>query len=689
WYLNSVESKNMIATFVLDNTTRQDAFGVKDENGGLDANRKLYRLEKINLYTKADFNKNGTNAKPVKTVHFEYDYSLCPNMPSSLGNTGKLTLKKVWFSYNNNDKGQRNAFQFWYNSNNPSFNSKYTDRWGVYKNPADNPGSTNNKLSNNDFPYTLQGDSAKMAANVAAWSLDSIKLPSGGRIKVTYESDDYAFVQNQRATQMMQVAGFAQNEQSAPTTSLYSGIANDYHTVFINVPKPIVQHGNAALAKREISDKYLEGISLLYFKIAVKMPDNDNRYGSGYEMVPGYGKIKDYGVRTGTNGQTIWIKLEPVKGDNLINARFIKADRSPFAIQAIQFLRLNLPYKAHPNSEIGSNATALEIAATFATIFANVKETIFGFPLHARAQGWCKQVQLEHSFVRLNNPDHKKLGGGHRVKRVMIYDNWNKMSEGRQQSVYGQEYDYTTTRNINGVDTRISSGVATYEPVVGNDENPLRLPVNNAIFKESTYPLGPTDYNYVEAPVGESYYPSPSVGYSRVTVQSVHKTNKSANGKSVTEFYTAYDFPVKTEFTPFEKNKTKVESRSGLLKRLGWTREMSTVTQGFKVELNDMHGRMRSQAVYPQGNDKDATTKTINHYKLKSNLDKEKILNNTVLLADSAMGTLRSGVVGRDIELMTDFREHESYSASVNVQLNMDYFQAGIVPVLVGTVIPV
>lgn len=683
WYLNSIESKNMIATFVLDvGNNRKDANGVTDENGGRNTAKKLYRLEKINLYTKADFNKNGSNAKPIKTVHFEYDYTLCVGNPSSVGDTGKLTLKKVWFSYNKNYKGQRNAFQFWYNSNNPSYDNKSTDRWGVYKDPANNPGTGGNKLTNNEFPYTLQSDSATVAANAGAWSLDSIKLPSGGRIKVTYESDEYAFVQDKRATQMMAVAGFGQDAGSTPSSDLYYDKSLDYNTVFITVPQAIVNYSNAAAAKREIHDKYLEGIDILYFKLMVKMPDSDNSYGSGYEMVPGYGKIKDYGVRSGTSGATIWITLEKIKSKK-------NDDLSPFAVQAIQFLRLNLSYKAHPHSEIGDNVNLADIVLSFATVASNIKQMITGFPTYARSQGWCKQVITENSFVRLCSPKHKKLGGGHRVKRIQIYDNWNNMSSGQQQAVYGQEYDYTTTRKINGVETRISSGVATYEPMVGNDENPLRLPINNAIFNEPAYPLGPTDYNYVEAPVGESFYPGASVGYSKVTVQSIHKTRKSSNGTSVTEFFTARDFPVKTEFTPFEKNKTRIDSKSGILKLWGLSKEMATVTQGFKISLNDMHGRMRSQAVYPQGDMKNPTTQTINFYKLKNDLENERVLSSSVLISDSANGVIRNGTIGRDIELMADFREHESYTASANIQLNADLYFVFIFPVFQTSIFPV
>src|SRR5262249_3895636 len=66
-YLNSVESKTMIATFVLD-ADRKDGYGVVDENGG-QGSQNLYKLKEINLYTKADFKKNGANVRPIKTVH--------------------------------------------------------------------------------------------------------------------------------------------------------------------------------------------------------------------------------------------------------------------------------------------------------------------------------------------------------------------------------------------------------------------------------------------------------------------------------------------------------------------------------------------------------------------------------------------------------------------------------------------
>ncbi|WP_315819559.1 hypothetical protein [Paraflavitalea speifideaquila] len=105
----------------------------------------------------------------------------------------------MWFTYNKNNKGALNPYVFTYHPKNPDYQSGATDRWGSYKNPAKNPGS-GKPLTNADYAYALQegtqwnADSA--AANAAPWTLSEIKLPSGGKIKVTYESDDYAYVQD-------------------------------------------------------------------------------------------------------------------------------------------------------------------------------------------------------------------------------------------------------------------------------------------------------------------------------------------------------------------------------------------------------------------------------------------------------------------------------------------------------------
>src|ERR1700748_306700 len=70
------------------------------------------------------------------------------------------------------------------------------------------------------------------------------------------------------------------------------------------------------------------------------------------------------------------------------------------------------------------------------------------FDATARAKPWCTTVDLNRTFIRLDDPFYKKYGGGHRVKRITIYDKFDKMVPGARAAVYGQEYTYTTQQQI-------------------------------------------------------------------------------------------------------------------------------------------------------------------------------------------------------------------------------------------------
>jgi hypothetical protein len=681
WYLNSIESKTMIATFVLDtDSIRKDAYGVIDENGGRSGDQKLYRLKQINLYTKADFLKNGSNAKPIKSVHLEYNYELCKKNPSSIDqNTGKLTLKKVWFSYNKNNKGKLNPYQFTY-AKNVDHNTKSYDRWGNYKDPADNPGTASQPVSNADYPYSLQSgtksasgqswDSAKAAANAGLWSLSEIKLPSGGKIKVTYESDDYAYVQNKRAMQFFSLAGFGSSSTAAVNNlNLYepNKNGNDYRFVFINVSEQVTD-------RADVYRKYLEGVSKLYFKVLVKMPTD--KWGSGYEYVPVYADIEDYGVKGSPSDKRIWIKLAPVT-----------STESPIATSAIQFLRLNLPSKAFPGSEPGNSLDLRTVVSLLATVSDNIRNTIRKFEKNARTKNWCNRVDLDRSFVRLNVPSYKKLGGGYRVKKVEIEDNWDAMTgQQMKKTVYGQEYDYSTVIPINGIPTRISSGVATYEPGTGNDENPFHVPFR--LYSEKEGIMAPTNFLYVEEPFAETFFPAPMVGYSKVKVQTINKNQKSATGFEETEFYTARDFPTLVEMTPLDN-----ESKKTFNPKINNTFKFNaknyvTLSQGFKVELNDMNGKVKSQASYSQNDIKNPISYTFNYYRLQNDDAGQKKISNTVSLIDSATGVVRSGQIGKEVEIMVDVREQVSRTFGSSIEFNGDLFSVGPWPFLLPSMIP-
>ncbi|MFB6455610.1 DUF5977 domain-containing protein [Chitinophaga sp. Hz27] len=673
WYMNSVESKNMIAVFTLADRKDQQQItrnGVKSSNGAK-------RLEKIDLYTKADYRKNPAKATPIKTVHFEYTYQLVPGSNgwgAGVADSGRLTLSRVWFSYNGNTKGRNNAYLFYYNTPNPCYNSQSYDRWGNYKPATDNPGSVaGNIVQNVDFPYAVQ-DSAIAARNAAAWTLDSIVTPAGGNLKVTYESDDYGYVQNRRAMQMFSIAGMSLNKPSSSSdlsNNMYGITGLDYKYIAVKVPV-------AVTSKQDMYNKYMEGISKIYFRMYVKVPSDD--FGSGYEAIPCYARLdasSDYGYFD--NGKTIWFKIQGI--DKLGNSF---GPSSPLVVTAFNFLKQNLPSKAYPGSQNDDGGSIMDAVKLLYNQVSNMAELLHGFEKEAKLKLMAQQFDPVRSFVRLNNPTYKKYGGGLRVKRIVSADHWNKMT-GQRESQYGKEYTYTTTKVV-GTDTlTISSGVASYEPLAGGEENPFRMPIE---YMEEVTPLAPVVMGYTEEPLGENLFPSASVGYSKVRVRSINTEKaRSANGFEETCFYTAKDFPVITERTTIN-SATKKRFKNDLLDLLKINAaHYLTISQGFKIELNDMHGQMKSHAVYGESDPTNYIAYTENFYKVDNQNVAEKHLKNDVPTISND-GIIKTSVIGKDVELMVDMREQRTITNSGTFGVNADVFTVGILPAMIPSLIP-
>ncbi|HVW60541.1 MAG TPA: hypothetical protein VHC48_10910, partial [Puia sp.] len=570
----------------------------------------------------------------------------------------------IWFTYNGNDKGKQNPYVFNYNALNPSYNIRSYDRWGNYKDPSQNP-SANGVLTNAEYPYALQ-DSVLAAQNAAAWSLDSIYLPSGGAIKVSFESDDYAYVQHRRAMDLFKLAGLGPDTLIGHSSSKLYTSKGDNLYLFVNIPR-------AVSSKADLKEKYLAGVSKLYFKLFVRMPDD--QYGSGYEYISCYADLEEGNSFGIVNSGMIWLRISGISlaGDE-------DGNYSPLAKAAIQFLRLNLPSKAYPGSEVGDNVDLENAVKIINGLADNIKTAFSSFDRTARSKSWCMDVDLNRTFVRLDNPFYKKYGGGHRVKRITIYDKWDKMAPGSGQraAVYGQEYTYTTQQEIDGVMTTVSSGVASYEPGIGGEENPFRQPIE---YVEKIAPLGPVTLGYSEEPLGESIFPAAGVGYSKVRVRTInYKNRKSANGYEETTFYTAYDFPTYTDRTLFD-NDTKKRFKPGLANFLKINaRHYLTFSQGFKVELNDMHGKMRSQAFYPETDPQHYTSYTENIYKVEDPKADEKRLSNivSVMHPDGTIDT--AACIGKDVELMMDMREQLSITNGYNISPNTDMFPVPAIP---------
>ncbi len=651
WYMHSIESKNVVAYFILNNETtspRRDGLGVVDVNGTLDKSHRQRYLKEIRLYSKSDILKNSSNlnlVKPIKTVHFEYSYELFSGLPNSEYFTkpagsnvpdnssgGKLTLKKVWFTFGENGKGALNPYEFEYNIP-PAADQKYGlrkyDRWGNYKPTTGYSGS----LNNSEFPYSTQikGDADLYAG---FWQMRKIILPSGGHMEVAYESDDYAYVQNKRASSMYFLSGIGGTNN---TEDINSGNKDKFY-----ISVPFRDPGTDI-------NIYFEGMEYLYYKAFV---DLDNK--GAKEYIPGYARILD--KRWDPNSSTSKIIEVTVEKNN---------DANPISKSGWQLMRSSLQRLAYPESdnlESDDNSFVSAIKALISSI-GRLKDLIENFDQRAARKNFATKFDPAKSWVRLCNPYMKKLGGGSRVQKITINDQWSEMtnvaisSNTVQSATYGQNYYYTTANPNNPSGPEISSGVASYEPLLGNDENPFRQPVKYS--QGRTWGLD--NQYYLEEPLGESYFPGPMVGYSKVTVKNIGADALEGNtGSTTSEFYTAKDFPTILQQTPLDAQLPKL---SNAIKLFGFTSyDQVTLSQGYLVINNDMHGKPKGEEILDKAGQQISAVKYI--YKTQGNAGDQKLQTTAMVMRTN--GSLDQSMVGSDVDFYTDMSEHKTESVGIN-----------------------
>jgi hypothetical protein len=696
WMLDAIETKNYIAIFTKKG--RADGFDVAGENGGIGDNTTPL-LKTISLYTRPDYYLPNGSVNPsriaIKEVHFTYDYSLCLKTLNNVSHPdngpvgtkwlidtqceesnagGKLTLKSIYFTYGNSNKAKLNPYKFDYMAalGNPDYGMKDYDRWGNYK-----PNDPTNAIPNSEFPYVNQSDQTKADRYASAWSLSRITLPSGGMIDMTYQSDDYAYVQNKRAMQMIQITGIG-SATTIPATGapavtgniLSSNVGNgadennsDY--IYFKLPTPVPRGTN----KSQLYSDYLEGITDFYFRCFISINSRGSDYISGYaDNLLDY----DYAGDDGTNYQYAYIRFRRVTVDD-IGKRV-----NPITKAALQFARINTPRQAYsnpynPDPDKVSIESVVKALAD-ADMMKNIIQTFQGANGTLFEKYLGRPITLAKSSLRLLNPTKKKFGGGSRVSRITITDDWGTMANNALKTFsYGQDYVYETTEN----GKIISSGVAAYEPLTGGDENPFRLPV---AFSQKLKLAADYDY-YQEEPYGESFFPSASVGYSKVTVKNLARTNvtRHATGYVVNEFYTSRDYPTITDRTPVDARAKKSGALLSLLSLK--VKDFMTASQGFVIDLNNMSGQVKATKVYAEGQ-KDFISGVEYKYKSIGN----KLDNSAVVINKD--GSIQNGQIGVDYDFIADMREQRTDVVNAGLQINLYGFLAGIVPLVIPPIIP-
>lgn len=678
YYLKSIKTKTHIAVFKLDMANpREDGVGVSGENDNSANGQDQFRLKKIDLYNLKDYEES-TSPTPIKTVNFEYSYELCQGANSSGG--GKLTLKKVWYTLGSERTKMSNSpYEFIYGYN-PDYDAIAVDKWGSYQKNSDNDFQ-----SNVLYPYTTQKNQAQADSSAGAWSLSEIRMPTGGRIQVDYEADDYAFVQDRRAQQMYPIAGFA------------SSIDGDYSDDLSDNQLYMVVEVNESLPSDADVTNYFKGFDQTYFKAFVKLKDFElsdkpgvdsyfyNDDGEASDFVEGYFDLEpaDAQVYVTANhpapSNKIVVKVkkassdQPVKKAAWLDLKFNRMD-------LIDDSKISLDNFGVLTSGMLNNLTA-------------ILGKIFGFsegdPFFRKAEfrNWAQSLDNSRpikSIVRLN-ASPKKIGGGHRVKEIRIIDEWEAMGGPSGSTfTYGQKYEYGD--EVSGR----SYGVAQWEPSTGGEENPFRLPekysTDALIFKD--------DFLSVELPLGESFYPSAQVVYSKVKVINLANEQVTTSGAGIKlhEFYTAKDYPLITRKTQVETVNTG--TAESILTFLGGKSYFEPgFSQGFKIELNDMHGKPKKVSTYQANSDlqKDDPVQSKEYvYRTKggySSFKKNRLDNEARVFYGDGYSEL--GTLGVEQDVYFDLKETSSHSISGEIGANLSTNFSLLIPIPLPSAVPI
>ena len=617
YYLESVETKSHIAWFVTNqyekdpNNTkktkaskyafpdgevieREDGLSAQElEANGDPAAKKSYGkgtkhlrfLERIELFSKS------RPEKPIKTVHFEYDYSLVRNIPnsSSVKGNGKLTLKKLWFEYEgvNTLKTSPYEFKYYYEHSAyfktgqdlfsetddlspaeqlPPYSPHLMDPWGnvmpyakarkklnipwIYQGeiPAKKNGS-----ENDDWRFHIEGSDVNF--DPAAWCLKQIKLPSGGEMHIQYEQKDYRYVQDRDVMAVV---------------SLRSDFNNDEGMFRLNLDDLGVDDENEAEVeelRKAIEDYYSK--TKIFYKFLYSLTTSDAKLDNNLsEYIEGYAQVRGVELEESNGKYAIKILLNEDDLPKKACREFYRANRKgvldskgspPLYVEKYEHFFRDYANNEQNNTAEGkigdyddfgkSAARRLNLLKNGAIPSMAAMEFDRFLPLKGPKGGnafmmskkndeeffvWqiCNNLNPFLSYLKVPMTKAKR-GGGNRVKQVMLYD---KGIEDGSAVVYGNRYHYVLE------DGKTSSGVATNEPTPAREENPLVTYMprkGQGLFSRLT--VG-EDKKQTEGPLGQSLLPGANVIHSRVVVENIH-TGKTGTGFSVNEYYTTKDFP--------------------------------------------------------------------------------------------------------------------------------------------------
>ena len=714
WYVDTIESRTSIAIFHYDE--REDACGALKE-GGRDDNDKQLKLVKISLYAKPEYRKNGINATPIKEAHFKYHYrgftaGGTKKVPNNTGSTpdksgfvnegGKLMLEQVYFTYAKSKKGKVSPYIFNYDENSSVYyGEKNADAWGVFKEDLGSICEFDGTIpSNAENPHTNQSSITDTYAS--AYSLKSIETPSGGTIELTLKSDQYAYVQNKRAMDIVNITGAGSDKN---TTSINGEDLYGNDIIYFKLQDPISNNLSAAQLKNLVRKKYFQNedgsiLKYLYFKSLVEVSGRHKLLPLGYnplytnefEYVQGYSGIEDFGINTsivsGGNYTHGYIQLKSVKLSEVTGGKV-----NPISKAGWQFTRMYLPHIAYNKAPaMGEGGGLKHIAGQLSSVLGTIQDMTIGFNNKMASKDHSRYFNPNKTFIKLQNPRRSKYGGGHRVEKLVIKDNWKTISgsSNYNDAEYGQEYDYTIVR---GGET-ISSGVAQAEPIIIQDASPYKWP--DGPIEEVKNKLAPNDQLYQEGPFGQSFMPSASVAYSKITVKNLQYKNTvtvNATGHVEHHNYTAYDFPIKFRKTGLSAHfySPKKSGGSFLKSLLGLKSNSLEATQGFYIETNNMHGVKKGERIFNESGDKiSSVTYEYKREHVKNSEGKliptSELINYVETLDKD--GIIRTENIGLELQAVIDSKYSSTKSQSAGMNISSNSFTIPPIPAWLMSLIP-
>lgn len=690
-YKVAVNSESSVNPIELEgsNSERQDAFQPEDNevlaNGtNYDFSthpNKLEYLEKIVLFSKDMSRYNEVESgkrvvylsNKVQVTNFAYDenYPIWTGMPNSKDTKGKLTLKNLWtdredvkdemiskyeFNYTYPNSAEYNvttsltAFHSLLTSDpqTPGYSRLNIDKWGNYTyleniiSPTTNLGipghrsnSENNVYSNSYLPFnvhrinqlpTKYGGSTDFY-DPAAWNLKHIKLPNSGETVIHYERNNYAYVQAEPATQLFSLKDISGDDLNRIRIDLKETV--DFDPSHLDY---YVEYLKSKILNKEIYYKY-------YYKLNTDITGS-NLFDCNHDYVDGYFNVEGINpdIRLGAPDECSTCIRVTVTGN-------------PPKEKCEEFFdKRRNGLTSNNNCDVCQSNIDHIILNDEDKVNARFKEVRGVLDLNPS----CSTMSNKHSFIKLPLPEYiPKYGGGVRVKRILNYDNFDKKAEDLSttaKKVYGNEYYYggygkiTKDNGHGGTDELgvfLSSGVATNEPNLGNEENALKQKVKlyddedlNKFRLSNLFTLKyvhkKPDREEYEGPFCEGILPSPKVNYSKIIIKSLQvddaiSSEVNLNNKSIVvkEFNTVKDFPYNYSYTfsdPIKNQRHLVngsfwteikkqnyspldlQNMTGLTQSIGIGVDVQNYdfnyAQSYQFIINSMHGQPKSVATY-------------------------------------------------------------------------------------------